>query len=192
MDTRMAGQAEAGMSPDLDQIIEIRDPDIDVEEVMARVRANVARRRAEGAYQEDLDAIAREVREEVMAFAAAEDRAGRRSLVLTLAELDARWQLKEQPFVSGLPILGRLIVAARSAWNWMSTKWYVRPLIQQQSEFNSHAVRTLREVIAEQQMLADRVERLEDLLRQQQPEFERLQTGSQGQDESGRGGSGGR
>jgi len=188
MDERTPAPAETEKSPDLDQIIEIRDPDIDVEEVMARVRANVARRRAEGAYQEDLDAIAREVRDEVLATAAAEDRADRRSLVLTLAELDARWQLRERPFVSGLPVLGRLIVAARSAWNWMSTKWYVRPLIQQQSEFNGHAVRTLRELVAEQQALADRVQNLEDLLRQQQIQIERLQ--SKSQDESGRGGSG--
>lgn len=43
---------------DPDQIIEIRDPEVDVEAIMARVRENTARRRAEGVYQEDLDAIA--------------------------------------------------------------------------------------------------------------------------------------
>lgn len=178
------------MSPDLDQIIEIRDPEIDIEEVMARVRANVARRRMEGAYREDLDAIAREVRDEVLTTAAAEDRADRGSLALTLAELDARWQLQERPFVSDLPVLGWLIVAIRSAWNWMSTKWYVRPLIQQQSEFNGHAVRTLRELIAEQHALADKVQHLKDLCYQQQTQIEQLQTKSKGQDQGRRGGSG--
>ena len=175
MDERTAVPAEAEMSADLDGIIEIRDPDVDVEEVMARVRANVTRRRAEGAYQEDLDAIAQEVRDEMLAAAVGEDGDDRRSLALTLAELDARWQLKERPFTSGLPVLGRLIVAVRSAWNWMSTKWYVRPLVEQQTEFNGRAVLTLRELVAEQQALAERVQQLEDLLGQQQIELERLQ-----------------
>jgi hypothetical protein len=54
-----------------------------------------------------------------------------------VADIRARQILREQPFVSDLPLLGQLIVWVRSAWNWMSTKWYVIPLIQQQNNFNT-------------------------------------------------------
>jgi len=45
-------------------------------------------------------------------------------------------QLRERPFESTVPLIGPLIVGFRSLWNNVAAKWYVRPLIQQQSEFN--------------------------------------------------------
>ncbi len=44
--------------------------------------------------------------------------------------------LQERPFTSRGAVFGRLIVAVRSLWNSVSTKWYVRPLVQQQTVFN--------------------------------------------------------
>jgi hypothetical protein len=44
--------------------------------------------------------------------------------------------LSEQPFVSRVPVLGPLIAGFRTAWNNISTRWYVRPLAHQQSLFN--------------------------------------------------------
>ncbi len=49
---------------------------------------------------------------------------------------DARWQVEEQPFRSRVPLIGRLIVAFREGWNRVSTKWYVRPLVEQQNRIN--------------------------------------------------------
>lgn len=51
-------------------------------------------------------------------------------------ELRARQELQEHRFQSRVPILGPLIVALRSLWNSVATKWYVRPLLVQQSIFN--------------------------------------------------------
>lgn len=51
--------------------------------------------------------------------------------------------LQEQPFHSGVPLLGPLIAATRTLWNNVSTKWYVRPLLQQQSEINLAVARRL-------------------------------------------------
>lgn len=51
-------------------------------------------------------------------------------------ELRARQNLQEHRFQSRVPILGPLIVALRSLWNNVATKWYVRPLLIQQSIFN--------------------------------------------------------
>ncbi len=62
---------------------------------------------------------------------------------------EQRQAVQEQPFVSGAPGLGPLIVALRNAWNWMSTKWYVRPLVAQQNEFNTQVVTALREAQAQ-------------------------------------------
>jgi hypothetical protein len=39
--------------------------------------------------------------------------------------------------------LGPIISAARSLWNSVATKWYVRPVLHQQSQFNAHLVRYL-------------------------------------------------
>ncbi len=48
--------------------------------------------------------------------------------------------LREHTFSSDAPLLGRLIATVRSLWNSVATKWYVRPLIQQQSAFNEQSV----------------------------------------------------
>jgi hypothetical protein len=65
-----------------------------------------------------------------------------------VADIEARQDLEEPPFVSPVPVIGRLIVWMRSAWNWMSTKWYVRPLIQQQTNFNAAAVQAWTDMLA--------------------------------------------
>ena len=166
---------QAGTQPDLEleQIIEIRDPEIDVERVMDRIRENVARRRAEGAYQEDLDAIASSVFAEVVPETVDDDRASG-VLALTLSELESHWMIREQPFVSRVPVVGPLIVAVRNLWNWMSTKWYVQPLLQQQVGFNALTVRAFRELSVDNQLLSERVQRLEEQVQKLREEYDLL------------------
>lgn len=161
---------------DVADVIEIRDPEIDVEALMARVRANVARRRAEGAYQEDLDAIAREVFAQVVSAeqGAAAPPPGASPLAQTLSELHTRWMIREQPFASNAPVVGPLIVRVRDAWNWMSTKWYVRALLQQIVGFNSLVVRAFQETEQAQEHLAQRVAHLEQANEAQAREIEAL------------------
>lgn len=55
-------------------------------------------------------------------------------------------ELQEQPFRSDLPVVGPLIVRVREAWNSVATRWVVRALAQQQSQFN----RLVAERLAEQ------------------------------------------
>jgi predicted nucleic acid-binding Zn-ribbon protein len=50
--------------------------------------------------------------------------------------LRGKGQLREHVFTSTTPVIGSLIARFRSAWNNVSTRWYVRPLADQQSEFN--------------------------------------------------------
>lgn len=54
-----------------------------------------------------------------------------------LEHLESKSELREQPFRSDVPVLGKLIAGFRQLWNSISTRWYVLPLMQQQNEFNA-------------------------------------------------------
>ncbi len=61
----------------------------------------------------------------------------------------AEWQVRERPFVSQAPIAGPLIARFREAWNSVSTKWYVRPIVEQQNEINRRLVAEIQRQQAE-------------------------------------------
>ncbi len=61
----------------------------------------------------------------------------------TLEQLRSTATLQEYRFRSQVPLIGSLIAQFRELWNGVSTKWYVRPLIEQQSEINQHLVAAL-------------------------------------------------
>jgi hypothetical protein len=73
-----------------------------------------------------------------------------------LSGLEASQVVQERPFTSQVPVLGRLVVAVRSLWNSVATKWYVLPLIQQQTDFNIRAVGYLR-------ILQDQIDHMAEL-----------------------------
>ncbi len=54
-----------------------------------------------------------------------------------VSDVQTGQKLHAQPFTSDTPVFGQVIVWIRTAWNWMSTKWYVLPLVQQQNAFNA-------------------------------------------------------
>jgi GT2 family glycosyltransferase len=64
-------------------------------------------------------------------------------------QLHQRWRIEPRPFRSTVPILGPLIAAFRRRWNRVSTEWYVRPLVQQQTEFNAQVVTMLDQLLRE-------------------------------------------
>ncbi len=163
--------------PDVAEIIEIRDPEVDVEAIMARVRENVALRRAQGAYQEDLDAIAQEVLASVLepAPTASVGEQASDPLEAALAELNARCTVREMPFTSRAPVIGPLIVAVRNFWNWMSTKWYVLAIVQQIVAFHLAVVAAFNELASAQRALDKEVQQLKALSQQQQGAIAALQ-----------------
>jgi hypothetical protein len=55
-------------------------------------------------------------------------------------------QVRERPFTSDMPVLGRFIVFVREKWNSVAAKWYVRPMVQQQNRFNATVVDVLQEM----------------------------------------------
>jgi hypothetical protein len=169
--------APLGAPCGVSDIIEIRDPAVDVESLMATVRANVARRRAEGAYSEDLDSIAAEVFGEALAMQSSPSAiaGGTGDLVATVAELNQRWMVREVPFSSNVPLIGPVIVAVRKAWNWMSAKWYVRPILHQLVGFNALVVAAFNESAAAQKDLAEELNRQQAEMALLRQEIERLQ-----------------
>ena len=48
----------------------------------------------------------------------------------------AEAEVVERPFTSTTPLIGSLLARFRSGWNSIATKWYVRPLLAQQNQFN--------------------------------------------------------
>jgi len=60
-------------------------------------------------------------------------------------ELLEKSQIKERPFVSETAVIGGLIAKFRELWNSVATKWYIRPLLQQQNEFNRLIARAVYE-----------------------------------------------
>lgn len=60
--------------------------------------------------------------------------------------LQKKSQVVEPPFVSQTPLVGPLIARFRALWNSVSTKWFVRAIVQQQNEFNDLVVRRVNDL----------------------------------------------
>jgi len=67
-------------------------------------------------------------------------------------ELASKWHVEERPFVSHKPFIGPLIAFIREMWNSVSTKWFVRAILQQQNEFNEALVRAVSRSLDELDM----------------------------------------
>ena len=66
-----------------------------------------------------------------------------------VARLRSKAQVTERPFASDLPLFGRLIAGFRAAWNSVAAKWYVRPMLAQQNEFNNLVIAHLEQLHAQ-------------------------------------------
>ncbi|MFN8474685.1 MAG: hypothetical protein U0822_21015 [Anaerolineae bacterium] len=69
----------------------------------------------------------------------------------------------ERPFLSQVPVFGPAIAGFRETWNSVSAKWYVRPMLQQQNEFNLAVVRVLGDLTRQVAALEQRLAALEEV-----------------------------
>lgn len=88
-----------------------------------------------------------------------------------IAELEGRMLLREHPFESRAPIIGPLIVKLRYLWNWMSTKWYILPILKQQNDFNTATTKTLRETLTTVESLAQSLQHLQAQMAELETKF---------------------
>jgi GT2 family glycosyltransferase len=68
------------------------------------------------------------------------------------------WCVQERPFTSKIPVIGPAIARFRELWNSVATKWYVRPLIEQQNEINRQLVLEIGRVREELEAIRGRLE----------------------------------
>jgi uncharacterized protein YqgV (UPF0045/DUF77 family) len=113
-----------------------------VEEVLQQIRSGVRQRQAERAAN-------RSARQQT------EERGQRwEQIDQRITELQARVRVQERPFVSHAPVVGRLIVFIRQAWNNVAARWFVLPMVHQQNAFNQTVVQAFRELIHVQDQLS--------------------------------------
>jgi hypothetical protein len=79
------------------------------------------------------------------------------SPLAALGEAQALAEIREQPFRSNVPVVGRWIAAFRQKWNRVSTEWYVKPMIRQQSAFNTLLLDALHQSRQQQHDLQQRM-----------------------------------
>jgi signal transduction histidine kinase len=78
----------------------------------------------------------------------------------SVAELQQRACLTPRPLTSNTPVIGGFLAWFRNAWNSVSTRWYIAPLIQQQNEFNQGVVDELRAIRSNLQSLHSELQTL--------------------------------
>jgi len=93
---------------------------------------------------------------------------GTETLNRLLIDLAAHKPLQEHSFTSGVPLLGPLIVAFRRAWNSVSTRWYVLPLMHQQATLNRHLQLVINELAQQQELNTQRIAKLEARLQKEE------------------------
>jgi hypothetical protein len=138
-------------------VIEIRDPTVDGEAIARQVREQAARR----TYGPDPAGAGLERLRGVHTGLLPERGVNRVEVRAGVAELLASGDLLEPGFTSQTPVVGPLIVAVRRFWNWMSTKWYLRPLIRQQTAVNLQTGYLISELVQWCELDAQRLGQLE-------------------------------
>ena len=143
-------------------VVDIRDPALDGQDIARRVLAA-----AQAApHRPDPDALGAGLLQPDPAArpGPAAPSAGFPGLRDSLAELIGRSGLWEPAFHSSVPVVGPLIVAVRRLWNWMSAKWYVRPILWQQSDLNARTAHLLSDLAQWHELDARRIHDLESRL----------------------------
>ena len=146
-------ETETGRNEELDDIIEIRDPEVDVEEIMSRIRANIRARQASGQRAPALpDSGMSSLQNE-----------GDGDLQYHLREArqahDRIWvdlSLAPSP-ATQVPVLGRIWGLIREQAHRL-VLYYLDKLASRQVGFNKHVVGALHELAAEKELLALREE----------------------------------
>ncbi len=146
---------------ELADVIEVRDPALDQQAIRQRVGAQVARGQAEGRYGPAPSPFGSPSLQTTSTTAAASVPPNLAEIDRELAILTASQIVHEPVFQSSAPVIGRLIVVVRRAWNWMSTKWYVRPIVAQQNRINQQSVSAISTLARQQEIYAQRLSELQ-------------------------------
>lgn len=123
-----------------DTPFEIKDDEINVEEIMEKIRENIRRRKEAGVYPPDPDSLA-----------APQAPAGANpDIARDLAYLSGNWNIQNNSYFisSHRPVVGKYLVKGRELVHG-EVRRYVDPVIWKQAEFNRATGRVLEEVARE-------------------------------------------
>lgn len=117
--------------------IEIKDDEIDVEEIMRQIRKNIRKRKESGIYSKEMEALINEP------LQPPPDIAGQGDLLPDLMYINSNWDVHAEYSISShRPIIGNLLVSGRRLIH-EEVKRYVDPIAGKEIEFNAHVVRCI-------------------------------------------------
>jgi len=150
--------------------LEIRDPSLNSADILRRIESQISRRRAENKYPavDELQAAWLPLVPDTASVRIDDD-----YIFQLLKELTVDSYLQEVRFSSSVPMVGWLIVAIRRAWNWMSTRWYVLPVLKQQTRYNEQVIISMYRLLQSNLALQQQI----DELRQQLSKLENASGG---------------
>ncbi|MCP4422691.1 MAG: hypothetical protein GY805_39280 [Chloroflexi bacterium] len=122
-------------------IIEIKDPKLNKTDILNQIAAQM-----DGKVVPDFATIGPEKLRHAVPNRVSLEQGNESSNHEAFIDLMISHQLEEPAFTSEAPIIGPWIVRLRQVWNWMSTKWYVLPIIKQQSDVNGQIAVLLLEM----------------------------------------------
>ncbi len=125
----------------MEEIFEIRDSDINADEIMAKIRENIDRRKKEGLYTEEKLAEA----ERLKIGDEPEEADFIKHYIMTagvLCNIDTeKYKFGIPPFLNR-PILGHMVLAAKSFIRRL-LRFHTRAIFTQQVDFNRHIVQLI-------------------------------------------------
>lgn len=158
-------------------IIEIRDPALEPEKILHQVQARIEHRMTQGGYGPNPAQLGPASLRSPLDTSAETPLSEFPGLDEALVTLAAKTTLSETRFTSSVPVIGPLIVIVRGWWNWMSTKWYVLPILQQQSHVNARVSLILDSLAQWQVLNASAVAHLQARVTDLEARLEKLEKG---------------
>jgi hypothetical protein len=76
--------------------------------------------------------------------------------------MEEAWRLEVEPSTSEVPVVGPVISLLRRAWVRVTSRWYVKRLVEQQNRYNVLLLELARQVAEIQIGLTDRDRRIEE------------------------------
>jgi O-antigen chain-terminating methyltransferase len=121
-----------------DNTVEIRDDEINVEEIMAKIRENIHRRQAAGELPSDPNSVIGSASKNYLA-GDSED-----TIQHDLSYVNSNWDIHNNSYFisSHHPLIGKFLVKGRQMIHG-EVRRYVDPMISHQTEFNSSSVRII-------------------------------------------------
>jgi len=137
---------------------EIKDDEINVEEIMRQIRENIKKRKESGVYTQEMEALVKEPLNSVSSGTEQGD------LKSGIDYINSNWNVNAEYVInSHRPILGRPLVWGRKLIH-SEVKRYVDIIASKQTEFNAGMVQVFKGVINKLDQLTERVNKKENEL----------------------------